>query len=108
MAARAQQLRTHAFAMTGTPVPKHAVPPPPVITSTVLGGLIAWRGSAGAVRYSVERMDPTSKQWLTICDKCATDTDDPWADPHPVLFGASYRVTAWNADGIPSPPSQPR
>ena len=107
MAARVQKLRTHAFAMSGIPVPKHIVPPSPVITSTVLGGLVAWRGSAGALRYSIERLDPTSKQWLTVCDKCATDTDDPWADPHPGLFGVSYRVTAWNADGIPSPPSQP-
>ena len=108
MAARAQQLRTHAFAMSGVTVPRHVVPPSPVITSTVVGGLIAWRGSAGALRYSVERLGPISKQWLIICDKCATDTNDPWTDPHPALFGARYRVTAWNADGIPSPPSQPR
>ena len=55
MAARAQLLRTHAFAMAGVPAPAHRTPPPPVITSIVVNGLIAWRGSAGAVRYSVER-----------------------------------------------------
>lgn len=65
-------------------------------------------GPVVAVRYSIERQDPTSKQWVVVCDKCATDTDDPWADPHPGFFGVSYRVTAWNADGIASPPSQPR
>ena len=108
MAARAQQLRAHAYAMSGTPVPRHAIPPVPVITSTVLGGLVAWRGSAGATRYSVECLDPSTKQWQTICDKCATDATDPWVDPHPGLFGVQYRVTAWNADDVASPPSQPR
>ncbi|MFZ0746308.1 MAG: hypothetical protein WAM85_18005 [Terracidiphilus sp.] len=108
MAARAQQLRTHAYLMSGAAVPAHAIPPPPVITSTVIGGLLAWRGSAGAIRYSIERWDPTSKQWQTVCDKCATDIDDPWIDPHPVLFGAQYRVTAFNADGEASAASLPR
>ena len=108
MAARAQQLRAHAYAMSGTPIPRHAIPPAPVITSTVLGGLMAWRGSAGATRYSIERLDPATKQWQTLCDKCATDTDDPWVDPHPALIGAVYRVTAWNADDVASSPSQPR
>lgn len=108
MAARAQLLRTHAYAIAGTAVPRHAIPPAPEITSTVLGGLVAWRGSAGAVRYTVERLDPAAKDWKTVCDRCATDSDDPWADPHPVLFGAHYRVTAFNADDAPSPVSQVR
>ncbi len=108
MAGRAQQLRTHAFAIAGLPTPRHLVPPAPVITSTVLGGLLAWRGSAGATHYSIERLDPGSQQWHTVCDHCATDADDPWADPHPILFGAQYRITAYNADNAPSPTSQPR
>lgn len=108
MAARAQQLRAHAYAMSGMPVPRHAIPPAPVITSTVIGGLIAWRGSAGATRYSIERLDPKTKEWTTICDKCATDGDDPWVDPHPALLGVKYRVTPWNADDVAGPSSQPR
>jgi mannan endo-1,4-beta-mannosidase len=107
MAARAQQLRNHAYVMSGRPVPKHAVPPAPVITSVVVGGLIAWRGSAGATQYAIERYDPASKDWQTICDKCATDADDPWADPDPAA-GARYRVVAFNLDGVPSQASQPR
>jgi mannan endo-1,4-beta-mannosidase len=108
MAARAQQLRAHAYAMAGVAVPKHMTPPAPVITSIVFGGLIAWRGSAGAIRYSIERMDAGSKDWKTICDRCAADADDPWPDPHGVLGGVHYRVTAYNADGGPSAPSDPR
>ena len=72
MAGRAQQLRNHAYAMAGLVTPKHAVPPAPVVTSTVIGGLVAWRGSAGAVLYSVERLDPGAKEWdkalhLLVC-----------------------------------------
>jgi len=108
MAARAQQLRAHAYAMAGAAVPKHATPPPPVITSIVFGSLVAWRGSAGAIRYSIERIDASTKEWKTICDRCATDEDDPWPDPHPSFLGVQYRVTAYNADGVPSAPSAPR
>jgi len=104
MAGRAQQLRAHAYTMAGLPIPKHAIPPAPVVTSVVVGGLVAWRGSAGAVRYSIERLDASSDQWQTLCDKCATDADDPWIDPHPILLGAHYRVIAWNADGVRNAP----
>jgi mannan endo-1,4-beta-mannosidase len=53
-------------------------------------------------------MDPGAKEWKIICDRCATDMDDPWVDPHATLFGARYRVTAYNADGVASVPSDPR
>ena len=108
MAARAQQLRTHAFAMTGTPVPKHAVPPPPVITSTVLGG----PHRLARIRRRCPLLSRAhGSNFETVADHLRQMRDRhrrSLADPHPVLFGASYRVTAWNADGIPSPPSQPR
>ncbi len=87
MAARAQQLRAHAWTMAGKPAPKHMTPPQPVITSIVLGGLVAWRGSAGAVRYSVQRWNAGTKEWQSICDRCATDADDPWIDPHAAFGG---------------------
>jgi hypothetical protein len=72
------------------------------------GGLVAWRGSAGAVKYSIERKDKDT--WTLICDRCATDADTPWIDPKPSLsiFGANYRVTAYNADGKASEPSAER
>jgi len=107
MAGRAQQLRAHAFQMAGLPVPKHSVPPSPVVSSVVLGGLLAWRGSAGATRYSIESLPPGSAQWKLICDRCATDEQDPWIDPHPAL-GTRYRVTAYNADNVASQPSSPK
>ena len=109
MQARAQQLRTHAFAMAGVPVPAHMVPAPPVITSVVFGSLIAWRGSAGAVNYSVQRQARGATEWEAICDRCATDADVPWADPKPnIMAGYKYRVIAYNADGVASEPSDAR
>jgi mannan endo-1,4-beta-mannosidase len=110
MQARAELLRTHAFAMAGLPAPPHPVPAAPVITFKRIG-LVAWRGSAGAVAYSVQRLDPGSSQWKTICDKCATDADTPWVDasargkPLAVLSATRYRVIAYNADGKASEPS---
>ena len=108
MASRAQQLRAHAYAMRGEAVPRHALVAAPEITTVALGGLVAWRGSAGAARYSVERRDTPTGPWKTICDKCAGDGDDPWVDPKGVLLGPQYRVKAWNLDGVPSAPSAVR
>jgi hypothetical protein len=108
MRARAQQLRSHAYAMAGIPIPPHQVPPPPVITTKGIG-LIGWRGSAGAVSYSVQRQVGEAGPWETICDQCATDADSPWPDPQPAgIFGAKYRVIAYNEDRNPSTPSAAR
>lgn len=105
MRARAEMLRTHAFKMVGEPVPPHAIPPAPVIT-TMSAGIIRWRGSAGAVNYSVESSGPDGK-WKLVCDKCAIDSDLGWT--FSAGFGApKYRITAWNADGVPSAPSEVR
>jgi len=109
MQGRALQLRTHAYAMAGMPVPAHMIPPPPVITSVVMGGLIAWRGSAGAVNYSVQRQVGATGNWETICDRCVTDAQAPWPDPKPnIMASIKYRVIAYNADGVASAPSAPR
>lgn len=109
MAARAEVLRTHAFEIAGGAVPPHAIPAAPLITTLGMG-LIAWRGSAGAVKYTIERKDSDSTPWQVICDQCATDADTPWIDPKPAtgIFGAKYRVTAYNADGKASKPSAER
>lgn len=112
MATRAELLRTHGFEMAGVPVPPHTIPPTPVLTSS--SGVVTWRGSAGAVKYSIERKDNASSSWQLVCDKCATDADTPWVDPKPPnidfsdLFGTKYRVTAYNADGHASAPSPER
>ena len=64
MAARAQAIRRHNYAMRGMRVPAHAIPPAPTLTSVHygptsflgrIGARVYWEGSAGAVNYSVER-----------------------------------------------------
>lgn len=110
MAARAELLRGHAYRMAGLAVPPHAIPPAPIITVTGFGAL-GWRGSAGAVKYTIERKDSDSASWKVVCDKCVTDSDAPWIDPKPapgIFTTAKYRVIAINADGKPSAPSAER
>ena len=109
MLARGEMLRTHAFKMAGEAVPPHPVPAAPAITTKSLG-IVRWRGSAGAVSYSVERQMGDNGKWELVCDKCATDQDMGWPDLTPGLgvLGARYRITAYNAEGIASPPSAAR
>jgi hypothetical protein len=108
MQARAEQLRTHAYAMAGATPPPHESPATPVITFKGWG-LLGWHGVAGAVTYSVQRRTSDSAPWETICDKCATDADTPWVDAHPASpFTSRYRVIAYNADGTGSQPSSER
>ena len=54
MAARAQAIRAHDYAMRGVPVPPHRLPPAPTITG-FSGAKPVWQGSAGAARYVIER-----------------------------------------------------
>jgi mannan endo-1,4-beta-mannosidase len=113
MEARAELLRSHAFAMAGTPAPPHPVPAPPVITFKGIG-ILGWHGSAGAVVYTVQRRSSDSAPWETVCDRCATDADTPWVDEKAAnislgsLFATKYRVIAYNADGKASGPSAER
>ena len=113
MQARAELLRNHAYAMAGLPVPSHPVPAPPVITFKGIG-ILGWHGSAGAVNYTVQRRNSDSAPWETVCDRCATDADTPWADEKAgsislaSLFAVKYRVIAYNADGKASDPSAER
>src|SRR5207244_10711576 len=81
MAARAQIIRRHDYAMRGLKVPRHALPPAPRITSAA--ARLYWQGSAGAQRYSIERAAARTGPWTTPCSRCATDRDDGWPVPGP-------------------------
>jgi hypothetical protein len=110
MAARAQQIRAHAYAMAGLRVPPHRVPPAPTVTRVLyvrvkqigpLSAVVYWQGSAGGSRYSVQRARSASGPWTTICARCATDLDDGFADPSPQARTSWYRVIPYNLDGRP-------
>jgi lysophospholipase L1-like esterase len=104
MAARAQILRAHFYAMAAVPVPPHRLPPPPLIT-VADQGVLQWRGSAGAVSYDVERADTESGPWKRMCARCVDDSSERWSAPSP--FEGWYRMTPYNVDGIAGSPSNP-
>jgi mannan endo-1,4-beta-mannosidase len=111
MAARAQVLRGHNYAMRGVPVPPHAIPPRPLLTSVVsgqAGSRLYWQGSAGAGTYSVERAPGAAGPWLTVCRRCVTDSSDGWLDSAAAAQGAWYRVVPYNLDGRPGPATRPK
>jgi hypothetical protein len=103
MAARAQVIRAHNYAMAGLRMPPHAVPPRPTITS-VAGGRVYWQGSAGAKNYSIQRAASAGGPWQTVCTRCATDANNGYAAARP----GWYRVVPYNLDGKPGPASKPR
>jgi hypothetical protein len=107
MAARAQVIRSHNYAMAGVRVPRHAIPPAPAITS-VTGGRLYWRGSAGAKNYSVQRASALNGPWTTLCRRCVTDSSDGWSDPSARPVRGWYRVVPYNLDGRAGPASRPR
>jgi hypothetical protein len=94
MAARAQAIRRHDYAMRDVRVPPHAIPPAPAITSAAAGRLY-WQGSAGAADYSVERGRTARGPWTTVCRRCVTDRSDGF----PAASGFWYRVIPYNLDG---------
>lgn len=106
MAARAQAIRRHDYAMRGVRVPAHAIPPAPTVTSA-LHGRVYWQGSAGAKDYTIERAPRSSGPWTTICRRCVTDSGDGYTDSGAAAKSAWYRVIPYNLDGKPGPVSRP-
>ncbi|MBB5913008.1 hypothetical protein BJY24_001875 [Nocardia transvalensis] len=103
MAARAQLLRTHSYAMAGYPVPPpHDPVPAPTITSAD-AGTVLFEGAAGARDYSIQRQDGGG--WSTVCDHCVTDASGGWHDPDTASPGC-YRVVGYNLDGVEGMPSR--
>ncbi len=99
----AQALRRHAYAMSGLTAPAYRIPGTPLITS-VTTGRIAWRGTAVADTYTVERAtNGASGPWTIVCGRCATDNATPWTDAAQPVGAVWYRVRAYNLSGAPGP-----
>jgi hypothetical protein len=109
-------LRTHAFAMSGLPVPAYPVLSAPVITNVMhvasesagRGNLLEWRGSPMAASYVVRSAPASGGPWTTVGTVNAAATELPYlvpgAGPGPNLW---YNVTAVNSDGKAGPTSTP-
>jgi hypothetical protein len=116
MAARAQAIRSHDYAMRGLRAPRHAIPPAPTVTSVVYGPTtffgrvgvrVYWQGSAGAKNYSVQRAPGGRGPWTTVCRRCATDLDDGFVDLSKGARISWYRVIPYNLDGRAGAASRP-
>src|SRR5262249_35813902 len=101
MAARAQIIRQHDYAMAGLRPLPHQIPPRPTITaiSRRQAVRVYWQGSAGAENYSVQRAPAARGPWRTVCRRCVTDVADGWADPRPPSASSWYRVVPYNLTG---------
>jgi mannan endo-1,4-beta-mannosidase len=104
MAARAQIIRSHNYAMDGVRLPRHAIPPAPAVTSAAYSSISAgvrvyWRGSAGARNYSIQRAPARNGPWTMVCRRCATDLGDGFVDLSPAAKTSWYRVVPYNLDG---------
>jgi len=102
MRIRVNMLRQHAFAMQNTPAPVVTLTGTPVITFASSSG-IAWRGTAGADTYSIERATVgATGPWTVICNRCVTDTTGRWLDTSRPQGNVWYRMRAFSAWGNPS------
>lgn len=103
---RAAALRAHAYRIRGSIEPAPTGPVPPIVT--VAGKYVAWRGTAGADHYSIERSTQgPSGPWSVICDHCASDADTPWQDLSSPQTTVWYRVRGYSPENIPSAYSAP-
>jgi hypothetical protein len=105
-----REMRRRAFAVRGTRDPERGEPATPTIVAIDSGGLLSWRGSAGASGYDIQRAESLEEPWRTI----ATGVSDAAVQYRP-LYGDRtavpgqsywYRVIARNEAGK-SPPSAP-
>jgi mannan endo-1,4-beta-mannosidase len=103
-----QALRERAFRIRGLEAEAPVPPAAPVLLEVTSGGLVTWRGSAGASGYDVERAVSGAGPWVTV----GYDVSDARVQYRPLfsdetaLPGRSYhyRVRARNPAGT-SPPS---
>jgi mannose/cellobiose epimerase-like protein (N-acyl-D-glucosamine 2-epimerase family) len=102
-----RELRRRAFAIRGMPEPEREPPAPPEVIDVTAGGLVTWRGSAGAAGYDVQRQEPRAAQWRTI----APDVSDAAVQYRPLYCDETaapghayrYRVVARNEAGASAP-----
>jgi len=104
------EMRRRAFEIRGLAAPELEAPAAPEIIEVTTGGLVTWRGTAGANGYHVGRAEGSGDDWRTVARGVSDATVQYrplWTDEE-ITPGTSYRyrVTARNDAGI-SQPSTP-
>jgi hypothetical protein len=105
-----REMRRRAFAIRGTRDPERGAPAAPTVIDVGPGGLMSWRGAAGANAYDVQRTESLEETWRNI----ATGVSDAAVQYRPLYSDQSavpgesywYRVIARNDAGR-SAPSEP-
>ncbi len=108
--ARARAVRRFSYRMMDFTPPAFSQTGAAEILSAVHGKL-RWRGTAGALKYSIERTNDVTMDgsWVNVCDQCASDTSPEWQDPSVPAGPVWYRIIAFNANmhiGLASAPVQ--
>ncbi|MCL6456742.1 MAG: cellulase family glycosylhydrolase [Gorillibacterium sp.] len=99
MATRIDQLRTHAYSISGRQVPLHRVPDAPTILEAT--NAITFRGTAGAAFYTVEKsMISAEGPWTIVFERRPADHSRSWIDPRRVVAAHTwYRLKAHSPTG---------
>jgi len=101
------ELRRRAFAIRGTREPERGEPAAPTITTIDSGGLLSWRGSAGADGYDIQRTESLEEKWRTIAAGISDAAVQyrPLHSDRTAIPGKSYwyRIVARNAAGKSTP-----
>ncbi|CAM4461398.1 mannan endo-1,4-beta-mannosidase [Paenibacillus endophyticus] len=96
---RIQQLREHAFRMSGRSLPETSLPDAPVITAAAAAVKI--RGTVGAAYYTIEKStEGEGGPWRIVYDKQPVQHAGTWIDPTRIhTKEAYYRVKAHSLSG---------
>ncbi len=105
-----REIRRRAFSIRGIRDPERGAPATPTILDVGPGGLMSWRGAAGANAYDVQRTESLEDTWRNI----ATGVSDAAVQYRPLYSDQSttpgksywYRIIARNDAGR-SAPSEP-
>ncbi|MFC5651904.1 hypothetical protein ACFPYJ_22830 [Paenibacillus solisilvae] len=98
-------LREHAFAIQGKAVEPNPIPESPELLPIQSPSQIAWRGSAGAAFYTVERAEHPSGPWAVIAEEVHEHGLKymPFSDKPPYPAAYFYRMCAGNESGLSKP-----
>jgi hypothetical protein len=102
-----REVRRRAFAVRGIRDPERGAPAAPAVIEVGSGGLVSWRGAAGAGAYDIQRTESLEEAWRTV----ATGVSDAATQYRPQYSDQSvvpgrrywYRVIARNDAGRSAP-----
>jgi len=104
-----RELRRRAFAIRDIRDPARGEPAAPTVLGIDSGGLISWRGSAGAAAYDIQRTESLEETWRTIASGVSDAAVQyrPLHNDQTAVPGKSYwyRIIARNEAGKSAPSS---